>query len=177
MQCQGVYDLSIFIICGLNKCIVKIELENSCLLVFMFISIAFMLGNSVTNYHDKFTIAYVVPHIKPDVAMSAIQMFYFTMLYHWHLPIYIWRYINILNEPYLSFWRSPSRVSYRVTLPIFVFKFFVKHNNLDSKVHGANMGPTWVLSALDGPHVAPMNLAIRECIYIFNHCARFTCQK
>ena len=31
----------------------------------------------------------------------------------------------------------------------------------DSKVHGANMGPTWVLSALDGPHVGPMNLAIR----------------
>ena len=34
----------------------------------------------------------------------------------------------------------------------------------DSKVHGANMGPTWVLSAPDGPHVGPMNLAIR--VYI-----------
>ena len=32
----------------------------------------------------------------------------------------------------------------------------------DSKVHGANMGPTWVLSAPDGPHVGPMYLAIRE---------------
>ena len=31
----------------------------------------------------------------------------------------------------------------------------------DIKVHGANMGPTWVLSAPDGPHVVPMNLAIR----------------
>ena len=31
----------------------------------------------------------------------------------------------------------------------------------DSKVHGANMGPTWVLSAPDGPHVDPMNVAIR----------------
>ena len=30
----------------------------------------------------------------------------------------------------------------------------------DSKVHGANLGPTWVLSAPDGPHVDPMNLAI-----------------
>ena len=30
----------------------------------------------------------------------------------------------------------------------------------DSKVHGANMGPTWVLSAPDGPHVGFMNLAI-----------------
>ena len=31
----------------------------------------------------------------------------------------------------------------------------------DIKVHGANMGPTWVLSAPDGPHVGPMILAIR----------------
>ena len=30
----------------------------------------------------------------------------------------------------------------------------------DSKAHGANMGPIWVLSALDGPYVGPMNLAI-----------------
>ena len=30
----------------------------------------------------------------------------------------------------------------------------------DSKVHGANMGPNWVLSAPVGPHVGPMNLAI-----------------
>ena len=30
----------------------------------------------------------------------------------------------------------------------------------DSKVHGANMGPTWVLLAPDGPHVGPMNLPI-----------------
>ena len=31
----------------------------------------------------------------------------------------------------------------------------------DNKVHGANMGPTLVLSAQDGPLVGPMNLAIR----------------
>ena len=33
----------------------------------------------------------------------------------------------------------------------------------DSKGHGAKMGPTWVLSAPDGPHVGLMNLAIRVC--------------
>ena len=32
----------------------------------------------------------------------------------------------------------------------------------NSKIHGANMGPTWVLSAPDGPHVGPMNPAIRN---------------
>ena len=30
----------------------------------------------------------------------------------------------------------------------------------DSNVHGANMGPTWVLSAPGGSHVGPMNLVI-----------------
>ena len=34
-------------------------------------------------------------------------------------------------------------------------------NYPDSKVHGANMRPIWVLSAPDGPHVGPMNFAIR----------------
>ena len=34
----------------------------------------------------------------------------------------------------------------------------------DNKVHGANMGPTRVLSAPDGPHIGPMNLAIRELV-------------
>ena len=31
----------------------------------------------------------------------------------------------------------------------------------DSKVHVANMGPTWILPAPDGPHDGPMNFAIR----------------
>ena len=35
-------------------------------------------------------------------------------------------------------------------------------DNPDNKVHGANMGPTWVLSAPGGSHVGPMNLVIRE---------------
>ena len=38
----------------------------------------------------------------------------------------------------------------------------LKRPNPDNKVHGANMGPTSVLSAPDKPHVGPMNLAIWE---------------
>ena len=34
----------------------------------------------------------------------------------------------------------------------------------DSKVHGANMRPTWVLLAPDGPHVVPMTLAFRDVV-------------
>ena len=41
----------------------------------------------------------------------------------------------------------------------------------DSKVHGANMGPTWVLSASGGPHVVPMNLAIRACKGMVVNCS------
>ena len=40
----------------------------------------------------------------------------------------------------------------------------------DNKVHGANMGPTWVLSAPDGPHVGPMDLAI----WVDSHCDGMT---
>ena len=39
-------------------------------------------------------------------------------------------------------------------------------NYPDSKVHGANMGPTWVLSASDGPHVGPMSLSIIVIMFI-----------
>ena len=48
----------------------------------------------------------------------------------------------------------------------FALMWLFFHNNPDNKVHGANMGPTWVLSAPDGPHVGPINLAIREWIYV-----------
>ena len=37
----------------------------------------------------------------------------------------------------------------------------------DSKVHGTNMRPTWVLSGPYGPHVGLMNLAFRDMSYMF----------
>ena len=40
----------------------------------------------------------------------------------------------------------------------------------DSKVHGANMGPNWVLSAPDGPHVGPINLVNRAD---HEHCIQY----
>ena len=47
----------------------------------------------------------------------------------------------------------------------------------DSKVHGANMRTTWVLSAPGGSHIGPMNLAIRDpntCyIYPSRHASLF----
>ena len=40
----------------------------------------------------------------------------------------------------------------------------------DSEVHMAHMGPTWVLSGPSGPHVGPMNLAIRVLLYLLTLC-------
>ena len=45
------------------------------------------------------------------------------------------------------------------------------HDIPDSKVHGANMGPTWVLSSPGGPHVGPMNLPIWDG-YVYNSRSR-----
>ena len=45
-------------------------------------------------------------------------------------------------------------------LVVYLFRSPVLGTNLYSNVRGANMGPTWVLSAPDGPYVGPMKLAI-----------------
>ena len=34
----------------------------------------------------------------------------------------------------------------------------------DNKIHGAHMGPIWVLSAPGGPHVGVLNIAIWVCL-------------
>ena len=59
--------------------------------------------------------------------------------------------------------KSPRSVTYNNTQRLQMQKMLL--TTPDSKVQGANMGPTWVLSAPDGPHVGPMNLAIRDGNY------------
>ena len=41
-----------------------------------------------------------------------------------------------------------------------VVRFVFHSNTPDSKIYGANMGPTWGRKDPGGPHVGPMNLAI-----------------
>ena len=55
----------------------------------------------------------------------------------------------------LSFWCTAN-------IKLNTMLHWENRNNPDSKIHGANMGPTWILSAQDGPHVGPMNRATRE---------------
>ena len=45
-------------------------------------------------------------------------------------------------------------------------------NTPDSKVHGANMGPTWVPSVPGGPHVGLMNLAIWDFTHYWSFVGR-----
>ena len=45
------------------------------------------------------------------------------------------------------------------------WSFQVSQTLPDSKVYGTNTGPTWALSVPDGPHVGPMNLAIRAIMW------------
>ena len=46
----------------------------------------------------------------------------------------------------------------------------------DSKVHGANMGPSWGRQDLGGPHVGPMNFAIMDTNSVIRCCAIRSCQ-
>ena len=39
-----------------------------------------------------------------------------------------------------------------------IYWYWLSYRYPDNKVHGANMGPIWVLSAPNGPHVSPWTL-------------------
>ena len=54
---------------------------------------------------------------------------------------------------------SPVNSLYNLMMSLYTTQHW--HVYPDSKIHGTNMGSTWVLSAPDGPHVGPMNRAIR----------------
>ena len=49
-------------------------------------------------------------------------------------------------------------VKYALNFVVFISCGCIIIINPDSKVNGANMGPTWVLLAPDGPHVGPLTL-------------------
>ena len=65
-----------------------------------------------------------------------------------------WPHCFMLSLVYVSDWSKafPSRFTL----------WFDRPKRSHAKVHGANMGRTWVLLAPDGPNVGPMDLAIRK---------------
>ena len=81
---------------------------------------------------------------------------------------------NLMNplNPKLNLTTAPQHEDflYAYTYAFLYLHTCIKRNtncfsmHPDNKGHGANMGPTWVLSAPGGPHVGPMILAIRGLI-------------
>ena len=84
-----------------------------------------------------------------------------------------WRYIIIgvfcFRWVPLFTWGIVSRNWYDIILQ-FVFSWLPVRLLYgiypDSKVHGANVGPTWGQQGPGGPHVGPMNLAIWVCMKV-----------
>ena len=72
----------------------------------------------------------------------------------------------ILHSQYNDCWwpgdaRSQGIIRHWVDSVILEYSYLSTRRVPDSTVHGANMGPTWVLLTPDGPHDGPMNLAIK----------------
>ena len=80
-----------------------------------------------------------------------------------HTPVYFF-WPRLLFITTKATWNAVHSKNYSKCLSLWLidtwFALVLKHTFPDSKVHGASMGPTWVLSAPDGPHVGPMNFAI-----------------
>ena len=90
----------------------------------------------------KMTIVCLVPHM---YAMMKIRLYKIVIK---------WKQGLIVNNCYWLPYDTDTFSNLLADEPM------VCEDHRDSKIHGANMGPTWVLSAPDGPHVGPMNLAI-----------------
>ena len=85
---------------------------------------------------------------------------------HWHthkIKRQKKRLIDKGNDYYHNVKYYISNVLFSSTFARIVSRCF---DNPDSTVPGANMGPIWVLSAPDGPHVGPRNLTGGEATQI-----------
>ena len=60
------------------------------------------------------------------------------------------------------YWEVQEIVGRNIVLMVFGHRAIRQLRIPNSMFHGANMAPTWALSAPDGPHVGPMNLATRD---------------
>ena len=75
------------------------------------------------------------------------------------LQVLLWT--SFSNSIYHSFLLTPTSV-----LSVSPSGFSKYTDIPDSKAHGTIMEPAWALSAPDGPHIGPMNLAIRDVVIL-----------
>ena len=94
-------------------------------------------------------------------------------LFSWdsHRGCIIYVIIEIQNEEMIMFCETFTDFVFATKNVMGTFCTITMTNNTNapmaslhwnSNVHGANMGPTWALSAPDGSHAGPMNLTIRD---------------
>ena len=69
-----------------------------------------------------------------------------------YASLFILGNIRFLSAFCYNFLVQEAGIHYLLSIPIYYIP--------DSKIHGANMGPTWGRQDPGGPHVGPMNLAI-----------------
>ena len=67
----------------------------------------------------------------------------------WILLVAIWKKIHSFKNTTFVFSKFNEFGKYHGDAP-------------ESKIHGDNMGPTWVLLAPGGSHIGPMNLAMLD---------------
>ena len=134
MHCIGVLFVG-----SLNKVLNK---QSSCL---------WLLSSSPSSCNIIINISSSVSSSPlPPVIIIIIIIIIITIIIHSYHNHYT-QELYQTSAHWLTFYNSALRIS--IPCPV---------NITDSKVHGANMGPTWVLSAPGGPPVGSINLAVRD---------------
>ena len=100
---------------------------------------------------------------------------YLLTIYHWVIINVNWKSRKVPKRPkavenikvcqkkiYDKRMKCDMYKHYKLYLTVFDVN---ELHSQDSKVDGANMGPSWVFSVPDGPHVGPMNFARRACLH------------
>ena len=128
--------------------------------------------------HVSLYIYFLIFHTRFRFGQQQLLFIYVDFTYWWNQIIHIICEVHTRTHTQthpIHFWiieYSIALLMYKMTkcmMPSLFENMFIKtcdvHDYPDSKVHGVNMGPIWVLSAPDGLHVGPTNLAIRVFTY------------
>ena len=119
------------------------------------------LADSILTSHPEspHTPAVIPLIISMPFTLSTAQNHYIWQHHHWPMFFFL-SFKSSHHNSHQQSQSSPSpHPSCNTVKRCFSTVFTIRYP--DSKVHMANMGPTQVLSAPGGPHVGPMNLAIR----------------
>ena len=152
----------------------KITLSDICVSTFHHFTACFGRKGHKAKYLFKYFIHFVI------FKFWTMRTFKFGAKLRYHVCVIVGRslptyytYSHIISRIFISNFISIIKPIIRICTLLRIFIHFmilgtwVLCNTPESKVLGANIGPNWVPSAPDGPHVGLMNLAIRDVIFSF----------